>query len=156
MKAEGSIIIYGFVIMPNHIHSLLYYAGGKSPLNTIVGNGKRFMAYEIVNRLERTKQEKILKILKEPIGFEENKKGKKHEVWMNSFDAKECRTEKFILQKLNYIHNNPCSGKWSLADSPLQYYHSSASYYISGRPGPYPVVHYYNILQRVSSQNKYR
>jgi REP element-mobilizing transposase RayT len=35
--------INGFVIMPNHLHLLLYYAGGGQSLNTIVGNGKRFM-----------------------------------------------------------------------------------------------------------------
>ncbi len=26
------------------------------------------------------------------------------------FDWKQCRTEKFIQQKLNYIHYNPCKG----------------------------------------------
>jgi hypothetical protein len=36
----------GYVIMPNHLHLLLYYAGGAQPLNTLVGNGKRFIAYE--------------------------------------------------------------------------------------------------------------
>jgi len=44
----------------------------------------------------------------------DKKNGKKHEVWKDSFDVKECRTEKFILQKLTYIHNNPWpeSGNW--------------------------------------------
>ena len=29
--------------------------------------------------------------------------GKKHEVWKDAFDVKECRTENFIMQKLNYV-----------------------------------------------------
>ena len=34
--------VVGYVIMPNHLHFLLHYRGGKS-LNTVIGNGKRFM-----------------------------------------------------------------------------------------------------------------
>jgi hypothetical protein len=68
--------------------------------------------------------------------------GKKHEIWKDSFDVKECRTEKFVLQKLLYIHNNPCSGKWKLAESPELYLHSSALFYLSGKHSSYPVKDY--------------
>jgi hypothetical protein len=37
------------------------------------------------------------------------------------------------LQKLNYIHNNPCQEKWQLAKAPEEYKHSSAANYISGK-----------------------
>ncbi|MFI5129647.1 MAG: hypothetical protein ACHQFX_06640 [Chitinophagales bacterium] len=73
-------------------------------------------------------------------------KGQKHEVWIDSFDVKECRTEKFVLQKLNYIHNNPCAGKWKLADDPIHYPHSSASFYICGRQSVYVVKDYREFL----------
>ncbi len=42
--------ITGYVIMPNHVHLLLHYTGMAKSLNLVVGNGKRFMAYEIVKR----------------------------------------------------------------------------------------------------------
>lgn len=45
--------VTGHVIMPNHLHMLLYFARGGQLLNTVVGNGKRFMAYDIINRLEK-------------------------------------------------------------------------------------------------------
>src|SRR5258705_10116634 len=35
--------ITGYVIMPNHLHLLLHCGGGKQSLNTLIGNGKRFM-----------------------------------------------------------------------------------------------------------------
>jgi len=38
------------------------------------------------------------------------KKVKMYGVFETSFDWKECRTEKFIQQRLNYIHWNPCKG----------------------------------------------
>jgi hypothetical protein len=40
----------------------------------------------------------------------ERKEGKLHSAFETSFDWKECRTEKFIEQKLAYIHWNPCKG----------------------------------------------
>ena len=47
-----------------------------------------------------------------------------------------------IEQKLNYIHDNPCIGKWNLAESPVDYIHSSAHYYITGEQGIYSVTNY--------------
>jgi hypothetical protein len=41
-----------------------------------------------------------------------------HEVFEASFDIKECDSFEFIKQKLNYMHFNPCAGKWNLADMP--------------------------------------
>ncbi len=61
-------------------------------------------------------------------------------VWDLSFDWKECRGEEFSNQKLNYMHNNPSIGKWNLCDSPVDYTHSSAKYYITGEQGMYPVT----------------
>lgn len=58
-------------------------------------------------------------------------RGKKHEVWIKGFDVKKCRTERFILQKLNYIHQNPVSGKWKLCESVQDYLHSSCLFYFN-------------------------
>jgi len=83
----------GFVIMPNHLHILPYYAGGAQSLNTIIGNGKRFMAYEIVNRLKQSKQDEIIGRLQKAVQAKDKIRGKLHEVWEDAFDVKECRTE---------------------------------------------------------------
>ena len=138
ITSKGHTVV-GYVIMPNHIHLLLYFAGGKQSLNTIVGNGKRFMAYEIINRLTNMQDWKLLKRLSIAVKTKDQEKGQKHEVWEDSFDAKQCRTEKFILQKLNYIHWNPCTGKWKLAFKPYNYFHSSASFYELGKKH-YPLL----------------
>ena len=50
--------------------------------------------------------------------------------------------EGFIKQTLNYIHKNPCKGKWNLASSPEDYKHSSAYFYATGEQGVYPVINY--------------
>ena len=132
--------------MPNHLHLLLYYAGGVQSLNTIVGNGKRFIAYDIIKRLEKQNDLELLRTLELGVCAKDKSRGKKHEVWQGAFDGKECRTEKFVLQKLHYIHNNPCSKRWKLASSPIDYLHSSARFYICGKHAGYPVTDYREFL----------
>jgi REP element-mobilizing transposase RayT len=144
--SERGHTLTGYVIMPNHLHLLLHYTGIGQSLNTIVGNGKRFIGYDIVKRLEQQEQQRILTKLQLAVEPADKKRGKKHELWEDSFDVKECRTEKFILQKLHYIHNNPCKGKWKLADSAIHYWHSSASFYISGKTSGYPVKDYRELM----------
>ena len=62
LNRQGHTVLT-YVIMPNHLHLLLHYSGGKS-LNTVIGNGKRFMAYEIVSLLEQKGEETLLKKLR--------------------------------------------------------------------------------------------
>src|SRR5687767_14629642 len=144
--SETGNAITGYVIMPNHLHLLLYYAARAKSLNAVIGNGKRFLAYDIVKRLVLQNQLRLLSRLEEAVHPSDGIRGKKHEVWIDSFDVKECRTEKFVLQKLNYIHNNPCSPRWKLAASPIDYLYSSASFYICGKPGLFPVRDYREFL----------
>lgn len=145
LSAKGHTVT-GYVIMPNHLHLLLHYNGHGQSLNKIVGNGKRFMAYDIIKRLDEQKEACLLAKLRSAVSAADRKRGQKHEVWIDSFDVKSCRTEKFILQKLNYIHNNPCTGKWRLAPSPIDYPYSSALFYLTGKTGLYPVKDYLEFL----------
>jgi REP element-mobilizing transposase RayT len=129
---EKNIRVTGYVIMPNHVHALLYFPTMPKSLNTVIGNAKRFIAYEIIKRLEAAKENALLDTLHDGISKRERKKGQIHKVFEESFDAKECYTKEFIHQKLNYIHHNPVSGKWQLVNDFTEYEHSSASFYEKG------------------------
>lgn len=139
LKAKGHYIT-GYVVMPNHIHALIGFRNSDKTINKIIGDGKRFMAYEIIKRLERSNENKLLNQLSTAVEAKDKLRGKKHEVWEDSFDWKECKTSVFIDQKLDYMHNNPCTGKWNLGKSPINYEHSSACFYINGVTGIYPVT----------------
>jgi len=141
LKEEGSIVIYSFVIMPNHIHVLLYFPQMPKSLNSIISNAKRFMTYEIVKRLKQSNQEEILDILFSGVKNKEKNKGQIHKVFEESFDAKECFSEKFIYQKLSYIHLNPISKKWNLVNDFTDYEHSSASFYEKGIKNYSKIMH---------------
>ena len=66
------IKIFGFVIMPNHIHLLIYLPEIAPELMIVIGNAKRFMAYEIVKRLQNRND--ILETLENGVKPPERKK----------------------------------------------------------------------------------
>ena len=127
LKTNGHYIT-GDVILPNHLHVLIGFKALTQSINTVVSNGKRFIVYQIVKRLEEQNNTAILKTLSDAVTDSDRKRGKLHQVFENSFDAKECRQEAFMAQKLSYMHNNPCTGVWNSAASPSEYLHSSASF----------------------------
>jgi REP element-mobilizing transposase RayT len=126
--------IHGYVIMPNHLHILIYISDRSPVLSKLIFNVKRFLAYGIVKLLEEGGEYELLKY------FYDNKKKikAKHKVFEDRYDSLLIQTEKLFLEKLNYIHNNPCQEKWGLAEYPEEYKHSSAANYILNR-GVYPV-----------------
>ncbi|CAN5404176.1 hypothetical protein BH11BAC3_BH11BAC3_07760 [soil metagenome] len=80
--------------------------------------------------------------LENAVNSSDKKKGKLHEVWEDSFDWKECNGDKFIIQKIDYMHNNQLTDKWQLAINPIEYLHSSAKFYLTGEQGIYPVLNF--------------
>ena len=90
--ASKGHFVTGYVIMPNHVHLIIFYSGGRQSFNTIIGNGKRFIAYEIVNRLVDRKEITLLEQMKLAVRPKDKNRGKKHEIWQDTFDIKECRT----------------------------------------------------------------
>jgi hypothetical protein len=52
LKESRQIKVTACIIMPNHVHAILFFPTTNYNANTIISNAKRFMAYEIVNRLK--------------------------------------------------------------------------------------------------------
>jgi REP element-mobilizing transposase RayT len=85
--------------MPNHIHVMISFSKTEKSINKIIGDGKRFIAYVIIKRLEQKELKHLLEKLAKAVPGTDKKRGKKHEVWEESFDWKFCETEKFANQK---------------------------------------------------------
>ena len=118
---EKAIKIYGFVIMPNHIHLILMPLGNKKFKNVQL-SFMRFTSQKIKFYL----QDRLLERLD---NFLVNKKDRKYQIWQRNALATELYSRKIIEQKLDYIHSNPFQGKWMLAESPLDYPWSSFYFY---------------------------
>ncbi len=139
LKAQGHYIA-GYAIMSNHVHLLIGFRTSGKCINTIIANGKRFMAYELVNKLEAHGNKEVLEQLASYLSKTERLQKQKHKVFQPSFDCKECYSISFMKQKTDYMHVNPC--KAGLAKLPEDYLHSSAKYYYTGKQGIYPVITY--------------
>ena len=146
LQAQGNFVL-GFVIMPNHVHAILAFPKLEKPLSTIISNGKRFMSYQIVNRLTRAGQLDLLLEMARGVPPSDFRRNKRHKVFEASFDWKRCDAEWFVEQKLEYIHQNPCKGIWELAQCPEEYQHSSANFYAIGEQGIIHVDHYLDVLE---------
>ena len=140
--SDKKIDTCGYVMMPNHLHLLVYVHEDCEGLNKVIGDGKRFMAYEIISRLKKLNDRSLLKQLSEGVQKNESSKGKKHQVFRLSFDAKQLKGQEEINSVLNYIHHNPVSGKWNLAEDFTKYPYSSARFYELEEEGSVNIVDY--------------
>jgi putative transposase len=115
--------VYVFVIMPNHIHLIvepLALNGKESPLASF----KKYTAHLLMN--------------KGLLGFDSRRfsvkeSDRQYRIWIENSRAVEVYSPEVVYQKLDYIHHNPVSGKWNLADDFVQYRYSSASFYEEGQ-----------------------
>jgi REP element-mobilizing transposase RayT len=79
LKSKGHYVT-GYVIMPNHAHALTGFRNTGQSINTIVGNGKRFIAYEIIKRLNQQDDTKLLHALSLVVEPKDRERNKKHEI----------------------------------------------------------------------------
>jgi len=73
--------------------------------------------------------------LKELHVLKSERKDRVYQIWQNTHSPKQIESFPFFRQKLEYIHNNPCTEHWQLCELPEQYPYSSASDYLLDKPG---------------------
>jgi hypothetical protein len=144
VKAAGHYV-NAYVIMPDHVHAILSFTYTEKSINRILGDGKRFITYNIIDELTMANNVELLEKLSGFVNQTDRKNGKLHEAFEPSFDWKECYSDDFIEQKLNYIHMNPCICNPPLAKNPIDYLHSSTNFYLGGSQIIYPVEHVMNM-----------
>lgn len=98
-----------------------------------------------MKRLKEKGNTEVLRKLEEGVVESDRKRGKKHEVFQPSFDCKLCASERFILQKLHYIHHNPVVKHWSLTEDFSTFEHSSAKFYEHNELCKIPVTHWEDV-----------
>ena len=124
LVAEKSIVIYGFVIMPNHIHIIWQVQDGFKP-NIIQMRFLKFTAQKMKFKLIDTKDKRLSQFLV-------NAKDRQYQFWERNSLSIDLWTPAVFDQKLDYIHNNPLQEKWRLATYPEEYKYSSANFYETG------------------------
>jgi putative transposase len=118
------LAVYSFVIMPNHLHiiwEMVDTNGKELPCTSFV----KFTSHVIFKDLTTTNPQLLA-------GFKVQATDRSHNIWMADYLAIHLYSDKFIHQKLTYIHNNPLQEYWLLAERPEDYKYSSARFYETG------------------------
>ena len=123
--AKGQVKVGVYVIMPNHIH-LIWRIQNAFELEDVQRDFLKFTAKEIIARIKKKDGQKKLEKLY--VGLSD----RQFQVWKRDSMSIDLFSEKFVNQKTDYIHNNPCQPHWNLASHPLEYRFSSAKFYGTG------------------------
>jgi REP element-mobilizing transposase RayT len=127
IKNKG-MILYGYVIMSNHIHLIIQSEDGK--LSDLIRDFKKFTAKNILEKIQvvpESRKEWMLERFK--LAAEKHTRNKNYQFWQYGNHAEEIYTNKFMWSKLDYIHLNPIRA--GLVEKDSQYIYSSASNYIN-------------------------
>jgi putative transposase len=128
-KKHKGLILYGYVIMSNHIHLIAQTKPESKGMSAFIRDFKKHTANELIDWFQKSKKEsrrKWMIPLFNAYGVE-NSNNKYFQVWKNDSMPKLVLTSKVAKQKLDYIHMNPV--KAGIVDSPEEYLYSSARNY---------------------------
>ena len=124
LKDKNLFTIYGFVVMPNHLH-VLWELNGFNGHEMPHASFNKATSHLIIKDLKAFH----INVLAH---FKVTEKGRSYRVWQRDPLAVLMDSKSKFEQKLDYIHNNPLGEKWNLAKYPEEYYWSSAKFYETG------------------------
>lgn len=127
--------LLGYVIMPNHIHLILFFKNGNQ-LSDWMRDLKKFTSVKIRQQIEQDGDLALLENLR----FSSRKQVFK--IWEDRFDDVILSNSRLLDVKLNYIHMNPLQDHWNLVSRPEDYRFSSARFYEIGDIGDVNVSHF--------------
>jgi putative transposase len=122
LVAENKVAIYGFVIMHNHIHIIWDVKEGHK-YALVQQSLLRYTAGRLKSDLETNHPEVLER-------FRVDACDRIYQFWERNPLTVDLCTEAVLLQKLNYVHQNPVRA--GLCSEAGDYYYTSASFYDSG------------------------
>ena len=121
---EKGLIIYGWCLMTNHLH-MIASAENDLNLSDIIRDLKKHTSKAISEEVKNSQDGRKEWLLNHFAFYGKIHPEKiQYKVWQDGNDPKEIHTNDFLLQKLNYIHNNPVRDEF--VDEPQHYKYSSA------------------------------
>jgi REP element-mobilizing transposase RayT len=119
--------IYAYCLMSNHLH-MMCRAPEEARLSDILRDFKTVTSKRIIHYIlheNESRKEWLLDLFSK--ACEHLKRDQQYKVWQTGYHAVLVESNKFIYQKLNYIHNNPVVN--GIVENPEEYIYSSARNY---------------------------
>jgi len=121
-KTYKGLQLFSYVILDNHFHLII--AG--TNLDRTVTDLKKFTARKIIDQLQQDRKAWLLNQL---AYYKKRYKTKSdYQVWQEGYHPELIFSYEMLLQKMEYIHNNPV--KRGLVVLPEHWLHSSARNYL--------------------------
>jgi putative transposase len=128
-RQQKELRIHAWVILDSHFHAIV---SGPNLARTL-SDLKKFTAHKILDQLELEGRQWLLNQL--AYFCAAHKTGSNHQVWQAGVHPQSITSDEMMLQKLEYLHNNPV--KRGLVASPEHWVCSSAHEWL---PGATPVL----------------
>jgi REP element-mobilizing transposase RayT len=130
LSKHKGLEIYGWVIMSNHLHLLI--RSSTDSLSDTLRDFKSYTSKKILEAIEdstESRKEWMFKLFKEATF--KHKRNSEYQFWTHENHAEHIYSNKFMEQKLEYIHNNPVRA--GIVEKPEDYKYSSAIDYADGK-----------------------
>jgi putative transposase len=116
--------VYAWVLMSNHLH-LIAKAQENHSLSDIIRDFKKFTSKEIVRTIKEIPESRRDWLL-DKFSFEarKTKRAKNYKLWKDDNHAVLLATTEMLLQRINYIHQNPI--RQIIVEHPEDFLFSSA------------------------------
>jgi putative transposase len=129
-----NIRIQAYVIMPNHIHLIVYDSNfDNDRLGKTLTEFRKFTGNKLANYIDKTLSESLSLVIRSKVLNDRIR-----QVWRPGWHAEGLASEAFLLQKMHYIHENPV--RKGFVKSPEHWIHSSAGYWINEVESEIPIV----------------
>ena len=126
-RKNKGMIIFGYCIMPSHIHLIFRSAEGKP--SELIRDFKGFTSRKLIEAIKENNQESrkewLLWMLKK--AGERNSNIKNYQLWQQNNKPIEIWSLKVFEQKLDYVHQNPVESGFVI--EPWEWKYSSARNY---------------------------
>jgi len=125
-QEEKGLEVYAYVIMSNHVHMIVRSENGS--LSKTVGEIKKHTSKQILKSIQEepeSRREWLLFMFSR--AAKRHKRNKNYQFWTHENHAVMLYPEKFIKEKLMYIHENPIRS--GIVEKPEDYVYSSARNY---------------------------
>jgi putative transposase len=122
---DGRIKVYGFVLMPNHVH-VIWQIQDKYEKSKVQQSFLKYTAQQMKFLLLQNDE-------KELETYKVKACDREYQFWERNPLSIDLWSRPVFLQKLNYVHKNPTTPRWKLCQCPEEYKYSSAYFYETGK-----------------------
>ena len=135
---EKGLVVHAYVIMSNHVHMIVSADSEAKSLSGLIRDYKRYTAkvlYETLKSDTKESRRNWMLWIIESQG-ERSASNEFMKIWRHENHPIPLDSEKFLKQRIDYIHENPVRA--GICRSPADYVYSSAESYL-GEPGLIPL-----------------